>query len=328
MNWKYLIPVVVIWLVIYWYLHRPANVLSIIICDVGQGDGILTQLGNWQMLVDAGRDDKILTCLEEYMPFADHTLEVVLATHPDSDHIGGLPAVLEGYRVKTMITNGQQKESDDFKLLESVIQSKNQSDMQLIIGKNGVEVPVPQSPVQFNVKIIFPLEERCSERRVVEHFYETILSDVTTCKTSRLINYNDGSIALLLTYGKIISLYTGDLEESGEQALSTNHLLKDIDILKVGHHGAKTSTTRGFLEKVRPEISLISVGVGNSYGHPSPQVIDVLRQFSSHILRTDQSGTIVLQTDGQSVWQLRSAKNVKELISKAAFARSELLLKK
>jgi len=105
-----------------------------------------------------------------------------------------------------------------------------------------------------------------------------------------------------LQIGQIKILLTGDLEVEGELALIESNLLEDIDILKVGHHGAKTSTSDEFLTIVKPETSVISVGKTNSYGHPSLDVINSLMQFGSKVLRTDEIGTIELVSDGEKYW--------------------------
>lgn len=113
---------------------------------------------------------------------------------------------------------------------------------------------------------------------------------------------NDGSIVLFLRYGRLTTLLTGDLEENGELALLRNGLIVKTDVLKVGHHGSKTSTTVDLLRRLRPEISVISSGVNNSYNHPSPEVTSRLRMFGTNVYRTDKLGTIRFASDGHKFW--------------------------
>jgi beta-lactamase superfamily II metal-dependent hydrolase len=135
---------------------------------------------------------------------------------------------------------------------------------------------------------------------------ETQLSAYLGQKGTSQLSANDGSIALFLQYQHFSFLTTGDLEEHPEQTLVTRGVIKDIDVLKAGHHGSKTSSTATFLAAARPEFTLVSSGKNNRYGHPHTEVLRRLEEVGSQILRTDQLGHIELQTNGQDYWFFHS----------------------
>ena len=133
---------------------------------------------------------------------------------------------------------------------------------------------------------------------------ETLLSDVDAFFEENLPagkSHNDLSIGFLLELGQVKGLLMADIEQEGELSLQKIGLLSKVEILKVGHHGAKTSTSREFLEVVRPELAVISVGANNSYGHPAPQVLSLLAKFSTQVLRTDQQGDIELVVGSETI---------------------------
>jgi competence protein ComEC len=253
------------------------------------------------------------------MPLFDRKIEIVLATHPHSDHIGGLGAVLEGYSVTQVITNGQAAESDDFRQFGKVIQRKTSYGLQQTVVKRGDFLQTPQATKLFRVSVLSPLVKLSEVSTSQDTRYETQLSDVKSTLSQDSINYNYGSIALLLRFGQVSALFMGDLESEGEQALLEEQLITDVDLLKVGHHGSKTSSTPGFLETSRPEISVISAGKNNSFGHPSPQVTALLEKSGSQIYRTDLEGTITFASDGSQIWRSGINLDVKEHLSWLSF---------
>lgn len=312
MNTKFFIVLMIAWLIALFLTKSPKKLLQIIVCDVGQGDAILIQYERWQLLIDGGDGDLVLACLDANMPFFDRKIEIVLATHPHSDHIGGLGAVLKGYTVSQVISNGQTSETDDFKRLEKAIQRKKMLGLEHRVVKRGDTLTTPASNRLFSVSVLSPLVNLSETSITPAKIAEVQLLDEKSHSLQDYSNYNDGSIALLLQFGEVTALFMGDLEERGEQALLEAQLITDVDLLKVGHHGSKTSTTPGFIEYSRPEISLISVGEKNTFGHPSPQVVSLLKQNGSQILRTDLEGTISLLTDGTRIWRAATNFNVKE----------------
>jgi competence protein ComEC len=131
---------------------------------------------------------------------------------------------------------------------------------------------------------------------------ETQLWDEQSVEKETEITSNNGSIVLFLEYKNTSILLMGDLESAGELSIRQRGLLTETDILKVGHHGSKTSTTPSFLAKVRPEISVISSGKNNTYNHPAPEIVTALRTENSRVYRTDQLGTLHFETDGDTIW--------------------------
>jgi competence protein ComEC len=272
----------------------PDKQLHLIFCDVGQGDAILITDGFNQMLVDGGRNDSVLECLWEHMPFWDRTIELVVTTHADADHISGLTHVFQNFQVLEVLMTSQTKQTDDFDQFKRSLDKLVQGNTKVISPRTGLQITLTPRVIS---KVIWP--ETASP--------ETILSDKNVDifdKKMVKYDYNNGCIVLFIKLDGVKVLLTGDLEKKGETAVLDGGLIQDVDILKVGHHGSKTSSTPGFLAVLQPEESVISVGKSNGYGHPSPEIIDRLSAVGSRILRTDERGSIeFLILNGQ--YQLR-----------------------
>ncbi|MFH2021761.1 MAG: MBL fold metallo-hydrolase [Patescibacteria group bacterium] len=278
--------------------HFPDGKSHIVFCDVGQGDAILIWEGNHQLLIDAGPDDKALECLEKYIPWWDNQLEVVVATHPDTDHVGGLEPVFRQFAVNYLIMNGDTKQTSVFRRFQTLIQTKEYSPKQLIIGGKGLQFELS---LNISIKILSPLVDLSRSPPQNTPFSETQLLDVLPNIEQKDEQQNNRSIVILLTVGQTKSLMMGDIEASGETALMVEGLIPNVNILKVAHHGSKSSTSPSFLSLARPEISVLSLGENNPYGHPSNRVVSDLGVFGSQILRTDQMGDIHLVIDGQQI---------------------------
>ena len=294
----------------------PDEYAHLVFCDVGQGDAILITSGFTQMLIDGGKGDEVLSCLEEHLPFWDRTIEVVVATHADADHIGGLDAVIQQYDVSQIISTQFIKDSQPF------FEFKEEAEREVLVGA-VLKKPILGQQMRFTQGQNFYNLIKTHQRPIISFLIlspqvdqvqlamknslktETNISDSANFFSPLLtkdFDYNDLSVVLFLQLGQVKVLLMGDLEYEGELALIGANLLAEVDILKVGHHGAKTSTSIDFLQLVRPETSIISVGGSNSYGHPSLEVINNLILFDSEILRTDELGTIELVSDGEKYW--------------------------
>ena len=294
----------------------PDEYTHLIFCDVGQGDATLITSGYHQILIDGGRGTQVLECLEEHIPFWDHQIELVVATHADADHIGGLDEVLANYHVAQIITTGFDKETDSFQELKEAIEMELDQGALLkepILGaqtrfrqdESKQKWLKPHQRPEIIVEVLSPQVGQGGNTVENTAKYESSLSDIESFFSSELMvgqSYNGLSIVLFLQVGQVRVLFMGDLEQEGELALLESNLLNSVDILKVGHHGAKTSTSSEFLSVVRPETSVISVGKANNYGHPSLEVIDSLMQSDGGVLRTDEMGTIELVSDGETYW--------------------------
>lgn len=244
------------------------NTLVAHFIDVGQGDANFLELPNGDvMLIDAGiasSGDDIV----EYIKDLGYTdIDYVIATHPHADHIGGMSEVIEAFDVGTIYMPKAVSTSKTYENLLETIKEKGKS---IHTGREGVEV---LNEDDLTIEMLAPVSEDYS-------------------------NLNDYSIVLKITYGDVSFLYTGDAEET-----NLSEITKDLsaDVLKVGHHGSDTSTTDEFLAKVNPSYAVISVGEGNSYGHPAESTINLLKEYTNSIYRTDLNGTVIIRSDGVNI---------------------------
>ncbi|MEI7809943.1 MAG: ComEC/Rec2 family competence protein [bacterium] len=240
--------------------------------DVGQGDGLFIESPTGtQVLVDGGPPKKILNELSKVMPPFDKSIDAIFITNPDADHIGGLIDVLKNYKVGMVFEPGTISSSKTYENLETEIKNKNIPD---ILEKRGMKIDLGGGAV---LNILFP------DR------------DVSSWAT------NDGSMVARLTYGKTSIMLTGDAPMKTEQIILSENSKQDLqsEILKVGHHGSRGSSSTEFVQAVAPKYALISVGKDNKYGHPHKETLDTLSQFGVKVFRTDLFGTIILKSDGQ-----------------------------
>lgn len=281
----------------------PDGRTRVIFCDVGQGDAALIIQGSTQILIDTGRNNAVIACLESHLPFWDRQLELVIATHADSDHIGGLTTVLNRYFVKELTISQYGSKTDVFWSLRAAVLREKSAGMSLNLMTNNSNRLMADNLLLYN--FISRVEGQFDDP-FLESNTETQLWDKIDRQNQVLgaqsLSLNALSIVTLLQVGQVQFLLTGDLDAAGEQALIDRGLIGDVEVLKVGHHGSKTSTSESFLAVTRPEIAVISVGKNNSYRHPSPQVEAKLSQFGAKILRTDEQGEVVIVTDGQQFW--------------------------
>lgn len=228
--------------------------------SVGEGDAILFSQGSNQILIDGGRTGKdLLSRLGRHVPFWDRTIEVVIATHPDADHIGGLSALLGAYTVKQFLFTGVESKTDVYTLLKKSLET-NHTEIQKIFRGSILQLPGGGS-----LSVEYPL---------------AVLPPETA-------EANMGSVVARFSYGEMNMLFTGDLPNE-ETVLSD---VGQIDILKVSHHGSRFSTSANFLEQIKPKEAVISVGK-NMYGHPSPDVLKRLEENNVKVRRTDTDGDI------------------------------------
>lgn len=235
--------------------------LEVIFLDVSQGDSILIKKGMNEILIDGGsKEEIVLEKLGEYLSFWDRKIEAVVATHPDKDHIQGLIGIMENYEIGAVIDNGQESESGVYKKYLDVIKEKKIDKKN---GKNGLKMEIGEA----NLEIIYPQNNLVSK------------------------DTNLGSIVSKLSFGENSFLFMGDLPIQGENILLQKQIDLKSNVLKIGHHGSKNSTSLEFLENVHPEDAIISVGK-NSYGHPTEEVLEKLKSKNIKIFRTDEKGDI------------------------------------
>lgn len=257
-----------VWLAIS--IETPKDVLRVSFLDVGQGDAIFieTPAGN-QVLVDGGANKKVLRQLSQEMPFYDRFIDVLIATHPDLDHIGGLVPVIKRYNVGLLVkspvrSDGAAEKSFEF-VSEGVPQAYGLRGGKFILD-NGVYL-----------EIFSPTAEMIA------------------------LEPNDASIIAKLTYGQTGFLLTGDASKSIEEFVIGMGDDIDVDVLKLGHHGSKTSTGVNLLGFSSPEFAVVSAGQDNSYGHPHSEVLEMLEKFDIEVLQTAEEGIISFESDGWEV---------------------------
>jgi len=242
--------------------------------DVGQGDSILIKTPDHQrILVDGGPDNKIVTKLGENLPFYDKNIDLMILTHPHADHLTGLIEVLKRYKVKKVLSTGVlQTTSEYIKWLEEIKKQK----IPMEVAKAGQTMDFGGKT---KIEILFPAE------------------DLTGKKVNSL---NGTSIVFKLIFDKTSFLFTGDAEKEVEDKLIGSADLK-ADVLKVAHHGSKYSTSQAFLEKVKPQIAVISVGAKNTFGHPSQMTLNRLARAGAKVFRTDKDGDVKIVSDGTKI---------------------------
>lgn len=240
--------------------------LTMSVIDVGQADAILLEKDGVELLIDAGVSMKGSSAskknLIDYLD--DREIEHVLVTHQDYDHIGNAEYVLANYNVSAFYDNGHVHTSQTY---ENLMDYVAENDLDYSVLKTGNTLDIWEG---VNVTVVSP---------------KRLTDDV-----------NEDSIVLFVDYDDVEILLTGDAGVSVESNVAK--LVGDIDILKVGHHGSDSASSDDFLKIIKPEISIISVGEGNSYGHPTESVLSRLSAIGSDVYRTDADGTIVVETDG------------------------------
>lgn len=260
-----------------------------VICDIGQGDAILIYHGFFQILIDSSRGDQVLGCLATYMPVWDHTIEVMVITHFDSDHTGGVAAILKNYTIGEIFAPFGNSTGS-----RGAGQEAPQNATELPFGQPVKEPFLGQTvSTTSGLKLTF---------LPITTLLQANANKFPTIDSTRL-EKNDTSLVTLIEYGGVHFLGVGDLEKTGESVLTSLIEFGPIDILKVGHHGAKTSSTSQFLQAITPRMAVISVGRNNSYGHPAQETLYRLGQAGVQVLRTDELGTIDIVSDGTQWWQ-------------------------
>lgn len=256
------------------FFHRPVPALTVSFLDVGQGDAILIQGPTGiQMLVDGGRDRAVLRELPKQMEVFDRTIDVVVETHPDADHIGGLPAVFERYAVAMFLEPGIPNDTNATLALTDAVQ--NEPGIETALARSGQRIVLGGGAY---ADILFP------DR------------DVSTYET------NTGSIVMRVVYGDTSFMLTGDAPSEIEDYLVGRDGAKlKANVLKAGHHGSRNSTDARWLATVAPDIVVISAGKDNAYGHPHVETMERMRAQGAEVFSTAEQGTIVFKSDGTNV---------------------------
>lgn len=261
-------------LVFVWADTQPDGLLHLTFLDVGQGDAIFIETPSGrQILIDGGNFPTLLNqYLGQKIPFWDRDLDIIIATHADQDHTNGLPGVFDRYRVGQLITNGS--EAGDAESYGAVLNKASEHNVPVHTARAG-EVIVVEDGVR--LEIIHPGAEVYPER-------------------------NENSVSVRLVYGSFTALLTGDAEEEGEQDMVASQLPLTALVFKAGHHGSRSSSNTFFLERVQPQIAVVSAGLNNRFGHPHPEVLERLAAAGAVVLNTMDLGSIEVITDGAQMW--------------------------
>lgn len=245
------------------------NQLKVHFIDVGQGDSVLIQNQNSAILIDGGTresEDRLISYLNSQQI---KTFDYVVATHPHEDHIGGLDRVIKDFDVKNIWMPKKSASTKVFKDLATEIKNKGLKAVQPNVGESIKVADITITPLA-------PVKSSYDET-------------------------NDWSIVLKVKYKDNSFLFTGDAESTSESDIIEAGLDLKSDILKLGHHGSSTSTSKNFLDKVNPKYAVISLGAGNSYGHPHIETLNALKSKNIPVYRTDKNGAIVATSDGNKI---------------------------
>jgi len=246
--------------------------LTVHFMDVGQGDAELLQFNGKNVLIDGSTRDmgsRVECYLKEQ---GVSSLNLLVATHPHEDHIGGLLTVLKDFPIWQVLDSGQEHTSQTFETYLNLIDQKN---------------------------IPFATAERGQTIDLDPALDIEVLSPPTTHFTEDALNQN--SVVLKVTYENVSFLFMGDAGTDAENSLLASEYNLDADVLKVGHHGSSSGSSLAFLNAVTPTVGIIEVGSGNDYGHPTSKTLTSLKSTGSAIYRTALDGNIVVTTDGEGI---------------------------
>jgi len=256
------------------FLPRTQGVLTVAFLDVGQGDAVFVEAPNGnQLLYDAGPPSgAVLRGLAEVMPFWDRSIDVVVLSHPDMDHIGGFPEVFKRYRIDLVLEPGVTSDNGAYQAVEGAIKAEASAHF---LARKGMSIDLGDGVF---ADVLYP------DR------------DVSKMET------NSASIVLRIRYGDTAFLLSGDLPKNIEEyevAVYGEQLRAEV--LKLGHHGSRTSSSEAWLRAVAPDIVVISAGKENRYGHPHPDVLALLKRLHVPYVATFEQGTVRFESDGQTV---------------------------
>lgn len=241
--------------------------------DVGQGDCALIQVNNKNLLIDSGTSDSKQKLIRYLKKNNITKLDYIVVTHPHEDHIGGMASVIKNFEV------------GEFYAPKAITSTQTFNDMIDALRAKNLKIKIATPNISLN------------------------LGPNTTCvmlspNKTTYDNLNNYSCTLKITYKNSTYLFTGDIETQAEDEIMANGYDISAQVLKVAHHGSKTSSSQEFLNKVSPKIAIISCGIDNDYGHPNKETLDRLKILNTIIYRTDLDKTIVLISDGTNIKKL------------------------
>lgn len=277
--WPAVLLLLIVANLIVWVLvtNLENKQFSVSFYDVGQGDSALIRTPDgYNILVDGGPNNKVSDYLNRDLPINDREIDLVILTHPQSDHMFGLIEVVKRFRVKKILTSNATPTSSDYKLWKDSVKNKG---LALNFVQAGDSVTLPD---QVTIRFNWP----------------------NTVEEQKVSDPNEASIVFTLSYNDLDILMTGDADSKVQPYTGT---FNDIEVLKVPHHGSKTALKESFIKEIKPKVSIISAGRNNRYGHPRPELLKQLEEVKTRIFRTDEKGTIKIVSDGQR-WYTQTEK--------------------
>ena len=248
------------------------NKMIIHYIDVGQGDCILIQVNNKNLLIDSGPSSNRKDLLNYLEKLDIKKFDYIIATHPHEDHIGNMDTIIKRYNIGSFYSPKVITSSTTFENMISALVDKNLKINVLKKGVKGIDLGK-----NTEIEVFSPLENISSD------------------------NLNDYSPIIKITFLDNSFLFTGDAEISTEDTVLSENNNLNCDILKVGHHGSSTSTSTDFLISTNPSVAIISVGKNNSYGHPTSETLSLLNSYNIRTIRTDINGTVIAISDGKNI---------------------------
>lgn len=248
------------------------GIMEIHTIDVGQGDSILVIQKDQVMLVDCGTRAKGSTVVEYLKELGITKIDILVGTHSHDDHMGGMAEVIRNFEIGTLYAPDNSKESITTFWYMDFLDAVSEKDVNWVYPEVGTTFGVGDA----NIQIVAPNSKEYN-------------------------NMNNYSIVLRVTYGETDALLMGDAETLSEEEIINNGLYIDVDVLKLGHHGSSTSSSEKFLNATTPQYAIISAGKGNTYHHPIKSVMERLDNMEITVYRTDESGTIIMSTDGNNI---------------------------
>ncbi len=254
--------------------------LKVDFLDVGQGDSIFIETPSLRhILIDGGPGNAVLSQLAKRLPFGQKSLDMIILTHPDLDHLGGLLQVIEKYKIDYIVWTGVVRGGANYELWLKLLEKSKQNGSRVIVVNPKTQI----KNGNVLMDIVHPL------------------IDVSGQDFRPKNDVNNSGIVLHLVYGKNTFLFTADISSKAEAMIIESKVNLESDVLKIAHHGSKYSSSEAFLKAVHPRLAVISVGARNTYGHPTPIVLQRLQDLSITTMRTDQDGTLEILGDGQSL---------------------------
>ncbi|TAK57338.1 MBL fold metallo-hydrolase [Patescibacteria group bacterium] len=260
-----------IWYAVFYEDH--GGLLTVAFLDIGQGDAIFIEAPNGnQLIMDGGPDRSLLRELSKVLPFYDHSIDMLVVTNPDTDHFAGFIDVLKNYEVEKVIEPGTKATSETYRAFEKGVALEQ---AEKTIARRGMKIILDK---QVYLEVLFPDQ------------------DVSQFST------NDGSIISRLVYGDVSYMLTGDTTQKMERhVLALGDRALASTVLKVAHHGSRTSSGEDFVKAVDPKFVVISAGRNNKYGHPHKETLDTFSKLQTPVLGTYERGMIITRTDGKGI---------------------------